>query len=123
MLQQSIVRVGCSWKRGRSQTRRETMKKYLDSTVVIFVFLLSFSIILRAQNEVTVIAPGDMRAVLDHLSAAFEQNTGHKVSENIGSGLATQKRVVQGDAFDVVIVQTAIPDVINSGNVVANPQS
>jgi len=98
------------------------MKKYLDSTVVIFAFLLSFSTIVRAQNEVTVIAPGDMRAVLDHLSPAFEQNTGHKVTATIGSGLATKKRVIQGDAFDVVIVQPPLPDVISSGNVVANTQ-
>jgi molybdate transport system substrate-binding protein len=75
-----------------------------------------------AQNEVTIIAPGDMRAVLDQLSPSFESKTGHKVKATIGSGLATKKQVIQGDAFDVVIVQPPLPEVLASGNVVASTE-
>jgi molybdate transport system substrate-binding protein len=98
------------------------VKKYVLSTVAVIVLLLGISYTVRAQNEVTIIAPGDMRAVLDQLSPGFESKTGHQVKATIDSGLGTKKRVVQGDAFDVVIVQPPLPDVINSGNVVASTQ-
>src|ERR1700693_5588678 len=98
------------------------MRKYLLSTVAVLALFLGSSHSVRAQTEVTVIAPGDMRAVLDQLSPTFESKTGHKVKATIGSGLTTKKQVIQGDAFDVVIVQPPLPEVIASGNVVANTQ-
>jgi molybdate transport system substrate-binding protein len=99
------------------------MRKYLLSTVVVLALLLGSSNSVRAQTEVTVIAPGDMRAVLDQFSPGFESKTGNKVKATIGSGLATKKRVVQGDAFDVVIVQPPLPEVIGSGNVVGSTET
>jgi molybdate transport system substrate-binding protein len=98
------------------------MKKYLLLIVIVSVLLLGISYDVRAQNEVTIIAPGDMRAVLDRLSSGFESKTGHKMKATIGSGLATKKQVIQGDAFDVVIVQPPLPEVISSGNVVVSTQ-
>ncbi len=98
------------------------MKRYLISTAVAFALVLGISFNVRAQKEVTIIAPGDMRAPLDQLDPAFESKTGNKVTATIGSGLGTKKRVVQGDAFDVVIVQPPLPEVISSGNVVAGTQ-
>jgi len=41
----------------------------------------------------------------------------------IGSGLGTKKQVIQGDAFDVPIVQPPLAEVIASGNVVAGVQT
>lgn len=98
------------------------MKNRLLSTLVVLLLSLGFSYRVRAQDEVTIIAPGDMRAALDHLSHGFEAKTGHKVKATIGSGLATKKQVIQGDAFDVVVVQPPLPEVISSGNVVASTQ-
>ena len=98
------------------------MKKHLLSTVAVLVLLLACSYGVLAQDEVTVIAPGDMRAALDQLSQGFEAKTGHKVKATIGSGLGTKKQVIQGDAFDVVIVQPPLPEVLASGNVVASTQ-
>ena len=74
------------------------------------------------ETEVTLIAPGGARAVLDQLIPEFEKKTGYKVKPTIGSGLGTKKQVVQGEAFDVPIVQPPLDDVIASGNVVVGTQ-
>ncbi len=71
-----------------------------------------------AQDEVTLIAPGGIRAAIEHLIPGFESKTGHKVKPTFGSGLGTKKQVVQGEAFDVPIVQPPYEDVVASGNVI-----
>jgi molybdate transport system substrate-binding protein len=75
----------------------------------------------RAQagkGEVTLIAPGGARAAVEALIPGFEKKTGYKVKATFGSGGGTHKQVVNGDAFDVPIVQPPYQDVIASGNVV-----
>src|ERR1700690_920425 len=73
--------------------------------------------IARAQTEVTLIGPGGIRAPLEQLLPEFEKKTGIKVKATLGSGLGTKKQVVNGEAFDVPIVQPPYQDVIASGNV------
>jgi molybdate transport system substrate-binding protein len=98
------------------------MKKYLLSSFVMFALLLGVSHTVLAQSEVTIVAPGDMKAVLDELAPGFETKSGNKLKATIGSGGATKKQVIQGSPFDVVIVQPPLPEVIASGNVVASTQ-
>jgi molybdate transport system substrate-binding protein len=71
-------------------------------------------------SEITLIAPGGIRAAIEQLIPGFERKTGHKVKATFGSGLGTKKQVASGEAFDVPIVQPPYPEVIASGNVVAN---
>src|ERR1700758_3584881 len=71
-----------------------------------------------AQTEVTLIAPGGIRAPIEQLIPGFEKKTGYKVNPTFGSGGGTKKQVIQGDVFDVPIVQPPLPEVIASGNVV-----
>src|SRR6202166_4122689 len=71
-----------------------------------------------AQTEVTLIAPGGIRAPIEQLIPGFEKKTGYKVNPTFGSGGGTKQQVVRGDVFDVPIVQPPYPDVIASGNVV-----
>jgi molybdate transport system substrate-binding protein len=97
--------------------------KYLMSSVLIVALVLGISHNARAQGEITLIAPGGAKAVLDQLIPEFERKTGYKVKATIGTGLGTKKQVIQGDAFDVPIVQPPLQDVISSGNVVASTQS
>jgi molybdate transport system substrate-binding protein len=73
-----------------------------------------------AQSEVTLIAPGGIRAAIEQLIPGFEKKTGIKVKATFGSGLGTKKQVASGEAFDVPIVQPPYPEVIASGNVVAS---
>jgi molybdate transport system substrate-binding protein len=86
----------------------------------IAVLVLSNPYSARAQStEVTLIAPGGIRAAVEQLIPGFEKKTGYKVKATFGSGGGTHKQVVNGEAFDVPIVQPPYQDVLASGNVVA----
>jgi molybdate transport system substrate-binding protein len=68
-------------------------------------------------------APGSARAALDVLIPAFEQKTGSKIRMSGGNGIETKRRVIQGEAFDVDILQSPLQEVIASGHVVANTET
>jgi len=99
------------------------MKRYLLSFLTVAAFMAGSAYNVHAQSEITLIAPGGAKAVLDQLIPEFERKTGYKVKATIGSGLGTKKQVIQGDAFDVPIVQPPVEDVIASGNVAAGTQT
>ena len=82
------------------------------------MLLLLSSPLLHAQSEVTLIAPGGIRAAIQQLIPDFERQTGHKVKATFGSGLGTKQQVARGEAFDVPIVQPPYPEVLASGHVV-----
>lgn len=96
------------------------MKFLLSSTMAIVVLGVSY---VASADEVTLIAPGGMRCAIDRIAPEFERKTGHKLTPTIGSGGGTHQRVVQGDVFDVPIVQPPYQDVIASGNVVASTET
>lgn len=93
------------------------MRRVLMSVVAVAI-LLTVSTAAQAQTEVTLIAPGGIRAAVEKLIPGFEKKTGYKVNATFGSGGGTKQQVVRGDVFDVPIVQPPYPDVIASGNVV-----
>jgi molybdate transport system substrate-binding protein len=68
--------------------------------------------------EITLIAPGGIRAAVSQMIPDFERKTGNTVKATFGSGGGTKAQVVKGDAFDVPIVQVPYDDVIKSGHVV-----
>jgi len=87
--------------------------------------LLSTAILVAASagaqtKEITLIAPGGIRAAVEQLIPAFERKTGFKVKATFGSGLGTKQQVARGEAFDVPIIQPPYAEVLASGNVVAN---
>ncbi len=73
--------------------------------------------------EVTLIAPGGIRAAVQQMIPAFEQATGHKVKATFGSGGRTKQQVIQGEPFDVPIVQPPLEPVIASGHVVGSSET
>ncbi|HEV7967620.1 MAG TPA: substrate-binding domain-containing protein [Candidatus Acidoferrales bacterium] len=87
-------------------------------SVAAVAIALSISSSARAQMEVTLIAPGGIRAPIEQLIPSFEKKTGYKVNATFGSGGGTKQQVVRGDVFDVPIVQPPLPEVLASGNVV-----
>src|SRR5712692_8354061 len=98
------------------------MKYLLSSAFVALILGNSYSA--RAQSsEVTLIAPGGIRAAIEQLIPGFERKTGHKVKATFGSGGGTKQQVVRGEAFDVPIVQPPYPEVLASGNVVASSET
>src|SRR5258706_1123558 len=100
-----------------SPIREEAMKVLLSSAMFIALVFGNPSGA-RAQTEITLIAPGGIRTSIEKLIPGFEQKTGYKVNATFGSGGGTKKQVIQGDVFDVPIVQPPLPDVLASGNVV-----
>ncbi|HLK48770.1 MAG TPA: molybdate ABC transporter substrate-binding protein [Bryobacteraceae bacterium] len=73
-----------------------------------------------AQQEVTLIAPGGIRAAIEQLIPGFERKTGYKVKATFGSGLGTKAQIAKGEPFDVPIAQPPYPEVLASGNVVTS---
>src|SRR5580692_9297266 len=92
------------------------MKYVLPSTIVALV--LGSSGIAHPQGEITLIAPGGIRAAIEQLIPGFERKTGRKVKATFGSGNGTKQQVARGEIFDVPIVQPPYPEVLASGNVV-----
>src|ERR1700693_3571503 len=86
---------------------------------VIAALALGNSLVAFAQTEISVIAPGGIRAALEQLIPGFESKTGYKVKATYGSGPGTRQQVARGDAVDVPILQTPYAEVLASGNVVA----
>jgi len=95
--------------------------KYPLSWVVIALTLGPASIV-RA-DEVSLVAPGGIRAAIEKMIPDFEKKTGHKVKATFGSGGGTKQQVTRGEPFDVPIVQPPYPEVIASGNVVASTET
>jgi len=90
----------------------------LSIAVLVIAFGNPYGV--RAQSgEITLIAPGGIRAAVEQLIPGYERKTGNKVKATFGSGLGTKQQVARGEAFDVPIVQPPYPEVIASGNVVA----
>jgi molybdate transport system substrate-binding protein len=94
------------------------MKPVLSSILCVLVLGISDSA--RAQSEITLIAPGGIRAAIEQLIPGFESKTGRKVKATFGSGGGTRQQVARGEAFDVPIVQPPYPEVLASGNVVVS---
>ena len=88
-------------------------------TTALLVSLLAQASVLDA-DEVTLIAPGGIRAAVVKLIPDFERKTGHKVVATFGSGLGTKQQVTRGEPFDVPIVQPPYPELIASGHVLAD---
>jgi molybdate transport system substrate-binding protein len=68
---------------------------------------------------ITLIAPGGIRDAIQRMIPAFEKKTGHTVKATFGSGGGTKQRVLNGEPFDVPVVQPPLDEVIASGHVIA----
>jgi molybdate transport system substrate-binding protein len=94
--------------------------KYSLSTALGVALALSASLCAQAQSETTLIAPGGIRAPLEELIPRYEMKTGQKVKATYGSGGGTRKQVLNGEGFDVPVIQLPDADVRASGQVVPN---
>jgi molybdate transport system substrate-binding protein len=93
--------------------------KLLRPAVVAVAVVLIAARAARA-DEITLIAPGGIRAAIEKLIPEFERTSGHTVKATFGSGLGTKQQVARGEPFDVPVVQPPYPDVLASGHVVAD---
>jgi len=96
------------------------VKRFLSSAVVALILCQASS---ARADEVTLIAPGGIRAAIEKMIPDFERKSGHKVKATFGSGGGTKQQVVRGEVFDVPIVQPPYPEVLASGHVVASTET
>jgi molybdate transport system substrate-binding protein len=75
------------------------------------------------MSEITLVAPGGIRAALQQLIPIFETASGHKVTPTFCSGGAAKSRTIDGEPFDVPVVQPPLDTVIASGNVIAGTET
>jgi len=97
------------------------MKYLLSSAVFALAVTVTATVVgstCANAVELTLIAPGGIRAAVQQMLPEFERKTGNTVKATFGSGGGTKERVVKGEAFDVPIVQVPYEDVIKSGHVV-----
>jgi molybdate transport system substrate-binding protein len=94
----------------------------MKQALVYTLLALSFAPAAQAA-EVTLIAPGGIRAAITQMIPDFERQTGHTLKATFGSGGGTKARVIRGEPFDVPIVQPPVDPVIASGHVVAASQT
>jgi molybdate transport system substrate-binding protein len=90
--------------------------KYLLSSALLAVALGGATC--ANAVEITLIAPGGIRAAVNQMIPDFEKKTGNTVKATFGSGGGTKERIVKGEPFDVPIAQVPYEDVIKSGHVV-----
>jgi molybdate transport system substrate-binding protein len=96
------------------------MKHLLLSAVAAIAVANSPSV---GAAEITLIAPGGIRAAVEQMIPDFERRTGHKVKATFGSGGGTKQQVIEGKPFDLPIVQPPLEPVIASGHVVPNSET
>jgi molybdate transport system substrate-binding protein len=96
------------------------MKRWLAVVAAVTLMLVGANKV-RAQQEITLIAPNIVDEPIQELAKAFEAKTGIKVKATIGAVVASKDRVLHGEPFDVPIVEVPYDaEAIASGNVVPN---
>jgi molybdate transport system substrate-binding protein len=75
------------------------------------------------MSEITLVAPGGIRTALQQLIPVFEKASGHKVTPTFGSGGAAKSRTIEGELFDVPVVQPPLDAVVASGHVIVQSET
>jgi molybdate transport system substrate-binding protein len=89
--------------------------KNLSSVILAIPLVFGCWVSARAQNEITLLAVGPMRAPTQKIIANFEAKTGRKVKVTFGNGVDTRRMVAKGQALDVSLVIAPFPGAITSG--------
>jgi molybdate transport system substrate-binding protein len=97
--------------------------KYALSAVAVLATIFGTFGTAHAQTEIALIAPGSSRAAVQPLAMAFEAKTGNKVKATFAMAGPLKQQVLQGDAFDVAVLQPPFTDVLASGNLAAASQT
>jgi molybdate transport system substrate-binding protein len=98
---------------------KPVVARLLMSAAVVMSATLAIVVTKASAAEVTLVAPGGIRAALQDLIGKYQAQSGNTVKATFGSGGGTKARVIKGDPFDVPVVQLPLEPVIASGNVVA----
>ena len=92
--------------------------KHLVSLFLAVALVLGLSATVRAQNEITLLAPGPIREPLDKLLAGFQTKTGTRVKVTYAGGVPTRKQVASGKGLDVDLLFAPFQEVLKTGNII-----
>jgi len=92
--------------------------KHLVSLFLAVALVPGLSATVRAQNEITLLAPGPIREPLDKLLAGFQTKTGTRVKVTYAGGVPTRKQVASGKGLDVDLLFAPFQEVLKTGNIV-----
>jgi molybdate transport system substrate-binding protein len=92
--------------------------KHLVSLFLAVALVLGLSATVRAQNEITLLAPGPIREPLDKLLAGFQTKSGTRVKVTYAGGVPTRKQVASGKGLDVDLLFAPFQEVLKTGNIV-----
>ena len=88
-----------------------------------FIALLAQGVAANAA-EVKVLAGAAMRGAFGELVPQFERATGHKIVIEYGGGGALRKQIEAGEAFDLVIIDSAeVDDLIKQGKIAGDTRA
>jgi len=89
------------------------------AVVVVFGSWVS----VRAQAEITLLAPAPIRAPLEKIVASFQAKTNYKVKVTYGTGLSTRLSVAKGETLDVSLIVAPFPGELASGTIMTSSQT
>jgi molybdate transport system substrate-binding protein len=95
-----------------------SIMKNIPSAILLIGIVFGGWSCLHAQNEITLLAVGPMRAPTQKIVANFEAKTGSKVKVTYGNGAETRRTVAKGQGLDVSLIIAPFPGAIASGTIV-----
>ena len=104
---------------------RPSRRKFLHLLAAKFAFiaLLAQGVAANAA-EVKVMAGAAMRGAFGELVPQFERATGHKIVIEYGAGGTLRKQIEAGEAFDLVIIDSAeVDDLIKQGKIAGDTRA
>jgi molybdate transport system substrate-binding protein len=90
---------------------------------ILALVLVFGSWVSAAQTEITLLAPGPIRAPLEKIVASFQAKTNYKVKVTYGTGLSTRLSVAKGETLDVSLIVAPFPGAIASGTIMTSSQT
>ena len=81
--------------------------------------LMTFQSPLRAQEKIKVLSDGPLRPALVEIGEAFRRASGHHVEFSFGTSPVVHKKVADGEAADVLIIQpNFVEELVKAGKIV-----
>ncbi len=96
------------------------MKKALCALAIVgFAALLGVSTQAQSQGKITVLSDGPLRPALVPIAEAFRRDSGHPVEYVLGPSPVVHRKVTDGEAADVLIIQPSfVAELLKVGKVI-----
>jgi molybdate transport system substrate-binding protein len=99
----------------------ESVRKGIRSLELVAVFgLLAIQPVAYAQDRVKVLSDSPLQPALVKIAEMFRRESGHQVELGFGTSPVVHKKVLDGEAADVLIIQpNFVEELVKAGKVVA----